>query len=144
MKKFASYQPKAKEVKREWQMFDAKDQVLGRLATQIVTSLMGKNKADYSPHMDNGSNVVVINAGMITVTGKKAEQKNYYSHSGYPGGFKTVTYAQMKAKHPTRILELAVKRMLPDNRLRDKRMARLFIFVDDKNVYENKFKTEQK
>lgn len=135
-----TYQPTGKQVKRNWELFDAQDKVLGRLATQIAMSLMGKNKATYSPHMDNGSNVVVLNTRNIVVTGKKAEQKMYYGHSGYPGGFKEITYADMKAKHPTRILELAVKRMLPDNRLRDKRMARLFIFVDDKNVYADKFK----
>ncbi|HWA52161.1 MAG TPA: 50S ribosomal protein L13 [Patescibacteria group bacterium] len=137
---FVSYQPKAKEVKRDWKLFDAKDQVLGRLATQIAMSLMGKTKATYSPHMDNGDNVVVINAAEITVTGKKAEQKRYYGHSGYPGGFKDISYAHMKATHPERIIELAVKRMLPENRLRDKRMARLFISNDSNNPKKEMFK----
>lgn len=135
-----TYHPKKKEVKRGWKLYDAKDQVLGRLATQIAMSLMGKTKADYSPHMDNGDNVVVVNANDIKVTGNKAEQKKYYSHSGYPGGFKEVSYSQMKATHPERILELAVKRMLPDNRLRDKRMARFFISLDSNNPKEKMFK----
>src|SRR5579859_5486729 len=134
-----TYQPKAKEVKRNWIMIDAKDKVLGRLATDIAVKLMGKNKPDYSPHMDNGDNVVVINAKDIRVTGKKEEQKKYFGHSGYPGGFKEISYAKMKATHPERILELAVKRMLPENRLRDKRMARFFISLDEKNPWESKF-----
>src|SRR3972149_7624733 len=123
MKKIVTYQPKAKEVKRNWLLIDAKGKVLGRLATEIATKLMGKHKADYSPHMDNGDYIVVVNAKEIKVTGRKEEQKKYYRHSGYPGGFKEVSYKEMKEKHPTRILELAVKRMLPDNRLRDKRMT---------------------
>jgi large subunit ribosomal protein L13 len=141
MKKFASYHPKESEVKRNWQLVDAKGKILGRLATDIAMKLMGKQKRDYSPHMDNGDKVVVINAGQIKVTGKKAEQKMYYSHSGYPGGFKEVSYAQMQNTHPERILELAVKRMLPDNRLRDKRMARLFVFLTEKHDYVDKFKS---
>ncbi len=131
-----TFQPKAKEVKRNWHLIDAKGKVLGRLATEIATRLMGKHKVDYSPHMDNGDNVVVINAGLIKLTGKKEEQKNYYSHSGYPGGFKTVSYQDMKKKHPTRILELAVKRMLPENRLRDKRMTRFHISLDERNQWQ--------
>jgi large subunit ribosomal protein L13 len=138
--KFATFQPKAKEVKREWRLFDAKEKILGRLATEVAMALMGKNKRDYSPHMDNGNNVVVVNAAEIRVTGKKEEQKVYYRHSGYPGGFKEISYKKLKKDHPERIFELAVKRMLPDNRLRDKRMARLFISVDEKNPYEDKFK----
>lgn len=134
-----TYQPKAKEVKRNWILFDGNRKVLGRLATDIAMKLMGKHKPDYSPHMDNGDNVVVINAKEIIVTGKKAEQKKYYSHSGYPGGFKEVSYKQMQVTHPERILQLAVKRMLPENRLRDKRMARFFISLTSKNPYEDKF-----
>ncbi|HSX49280.1 MAG TPA: 50S ribosomal protein L13 [Candidatus Saccharimonadales bacterium] len=135
-----TFHPKQKEVKRGWQLFDAKDKVLGRLSTDIAMTLMGKKKRDYSPHMDNGDNVVVVNAAFIKVTGKKEEQKKYYRHSGYPGGFKEISYKQMKATHPERILELAVKRMLPTNRLRDKRMNRLFISLDETNPKEGKFK----
>ena len=137
-----TFQPTEKEVKRDWQLVDAKDQVLGRIATQIAMKLMGKDKVTYSPHMDNGSHVVVINAGQIRVTGKKADQKKYFGHSGYPGGFKEVSYKDMKEKHPTRILELAVKRMLPVNRLRDKRMARFFISLNEKNPYKEKFEVK--
>ncbi len=134
-----TYQPKEKEVKRNWQLIDAKGKVLGRLATEIAMKLMGKTKVDYSPHMDNGDNVVVINARDIKLTGRKEEQKKYYSHSGYPGGFRIISYAQMKDTHPERILELAVKRMLPENRLRDKRMARFHVFLNEKNDYGSKF-----
>ncbi len=134
-----TYQPKASEVKRNWHLIDAKGLVLGRLSTQVAMKLMGKNKVDYSPHMDNGDNVVVINAFEIIVTGKKEDQKKYYGHSGYPGGFKEVSYKQMKATHPERILELAVKRMLPVNRLRDIRMKRLHISMNTKNPFESKF-----
>jgi large subunit ribosomal protein L13 len=127
-----TYQPKASEIKRNWHLIDAKGKVLGRLSSQIATYLMGKNKRDYSPHMDNGDFVAVINAAHIKLTGKKEEQKMYYSHSGYPGGFKAVSYKQLKETNPQKILKLAVKRMLPENRLRDKRMLRLLISLDER------------
>lgn len=133
-----TFQPKESEVKRDWKLVDAKDKILGRLATDLSAMLMGKKKRDYSAHMDNGDNVTVINASLIKVTGKKEDHKMYYGHSGYPGGFKEISYKQMKETHPERILELAVRRMLPDNRLRDKRMARLFINLDEKIVYGKK------
>lgn len=127
-----TYQPKEKEVIRNWQLVDAKGKILGRLATDVAVKLMGKDKKDYSPHMDNGDNVVIINAALIKVTGKKEEQKKYFGHSGYPGGFKEISYRQMHERHPERILELAVKRMLPENRLQKRRMARLFISADER------------
>ena len=141
MKNMTTYHPTAKEVVRKWHLVDARGQVLGRMASGIAMKLMGKQRSDYSPHMDNGDNVVVINASEIKVTGNKEEQKKYYGHSGYPGGFKEVSYKEMKERHPERIVELAVKRMLPENRLRDKRMARLFISLDDKNPKASEFKS---
>lgn len=135
-----TYQPKAKEVKRDWHLIDAKGKVLGRMATSIAGLLMGKGKPTYAPHMDMGDFVVVVNAKGVKVTGKKEEQKIYYKHSGYPGGFKEVAYAKLKKEQPTKIIELAVKRMLPDNRLRKERMARLKIFADSKHPYEDKIK----
>lgn len=122
-----TYQPTQKEIKREKHKIDANGVILGRLSTEIVKFLMGKHKATYSPHMDSGDYVEVENARKIKVTGKKAEQKVYYSHSGYPGGFKETSFSKLKKERPQRIIELAVKRMLPDNRLRDKRMRRLKI-----------------
>lgn len=120
-----TYQPTEKQVKREAHTLDAKDQVLGRFATQVVKFLMGKHKATYSAHMDSGDFVTVLNAKEIKVTGKKASQKVYYKHSGYPGGFREISYEKMKKEHPARVIELAVRRMLPSNRLRDVRMNRL-------------------
>src|SRR4030042_2518571 len=130
-----TYQPKKKEVEREWHLVDVKGKVLGRVASDIAMKLMGKNKVDYSSHMDNGSYVVVINAKGIVVTGKKEKQKVYRSHSGYPGGFKEVKYAKMFSESPAKIIQLAVKGMLPDNRLKDKRLARLKVFSGEKHPY---------
>ena len=120
-----TYQPKQKEINRQQHIVDAKDRVLGRLATEVAILLMGKHKADYSAHLDNGDKVIVINAAEVEVTGNKAEQKVYRGHSGYPGGFKEVTYKKMLKEHPERIIIHAVSGMLPKNRLRDKRLARL-------------------
>lgn len=134
-----TYQPKQKEVKREWHLIDAKGQVLGRLATKVATLLMGKQKATYSTHMDSGDNVVVINAELVKTTGTKAEYKTYKSHSGYPGGFKEVSFEKMSKEHPARIIEIAVKGMLPDNRLKSDRMARLCVTKGSKHKYSEKF-----
>ena len=135
-----TYQLKAKEVKRNWHLIDAKDAVLGRLATRAAALLMGKLKVDYSPHIESGDYVVVVNAEKVKVTGRKAQQKLYRSHSGYPGGFKEVTYAKMSKEHPERIIEHAVSGMLPDNRLKKARMAMLKVIVGEKNPYADKFK----
>lgn len=135
-----TYQPKHKDIKRNWHLIDAKDEVLGRAATRIATLLMGKHKVTYATHMDMGDYVVVINAEKVKLTGKKAKQKVYRSHSGYPGGFKEIPFAKMLLEHPQRIIAHAVSGMLPDNRLKDKRMLRLKVFSGEKNPYENKFK----
>jgi large subunit ribosomal protein L13 len=136
-----TYQPKQKEVKRGWHLIDAKGQILGRLSSRIVKLLMGKHKAGYSAHMDVGDYVVVINAKEIVVSGKKEEQKVYRSHSGYPGGYKEVKYKKMLAEKPERIIELAVLGMLPENRLKKKRIARLKMFAGGKHPYQDKFKS---
>jgi len=135
-----TFQPTQKEVTRSWHLIDAKDFVLGRLATQVATFLMGKHKADYSAHMDSGDYVVVVNATKVQTTGKKATQKVYRSHSGYPGGMKVVTYEKMMEDHPDRIISHAVSGMLPKNRLHDKRLLRLKIFEGSNHPYEEKFK----
>lgn len=134
-----TYQPKQKEVKRAWHLIDAKGQVLGRLATKVATLLMGKQKATYSTHMDSGDNVVVINAELVKTTGTKSEYKTYKSHSGYPGGFKEVSFEKMSKEHPNRVIEIAVYGMLPDNRLQSDRMARLHVTKGSKHKYENYF-----
>lgn len=134
-----TYQPKESEIKREWHLIDAKDEILGRLATKIAELLIGKGKATFSRHMDNGDYVVVLNAEKVAVTGRKTSQKLYRSHSGYPSGFKEKTYNMVMETHPERIIEHAVDGMVPDNRLKKQRMLRLKAVVGDKNPYENKF-----
>lgn len=135
-----TFQPKAREIKREWHLVDASGQILGRLATQVATFLMGKNKASYSANIDSGDFVVVLNSEKIEVTGKKAQTKVYRSHSGYPGGFKERKFSKVMEEHPERILEHAVSGMLPDNRLKAERLKRLNLVVGDKNPFESKFK----
>lgn len=112
-----TYHAKPGEVEREWLVVDATDMVLGRLATQVAQILKGKNKPQYTPHVDTGDFVVVVNAEKIRLTGNKAETKIYYSHSGYIGGLKEVSFARMLEKHPERIIEKAVKGMPPKNTL---------------------------
>lgn len=135
-----TYQPKKKDVTREWHLIDVKGKVLGRVASEISIKLIGKHKVNYSRHMDSGDYVVAINASEIKVTGKKEEQKVYRSHSGYPSGFKEVKYAKLLSENPNRILELAVKGMIPDNRLKAKRLSRLKIFAGENHPYEDKVK----
>lgn len=137
-----TYQPTQKEIKRQWHLFDAKDKVLGRLASEVAKILQGKHKASYSAHMDSGDLVVVINAEKVKLTGKKSQQKVYRSHSGYPGGFKEVPFAKMIAEHPDRVISHAVSGMLPDNRLKAERLKRLKVVAGEKNPYENNFKTK--
>ena len=134
-----TYQPKAKEVKRSWNLVDAKGEILGRLASKVAQLLTGKGKATYSPHMDSGDYVVVINAEKIELTGKKKTQKVYRSHSGYPGGFKEVSFAKMSQDAPEEIIKHAINGMLPDNRLKKDRLTRLKIVVGDKNPYQEKW-----
>jgi large subunit ribosomal protein L13 len=139
-----TYSPKASAIKREWHLIDAQDQILGRLAVQIASLLLGKKKPYFVSHLDCGDYVVVVNADKIQVTGEKKKKKIYRRHSGYPGGFKEITFQQQFAKDPTKILYHAVAGMLPKNKLRDKRLARLKIFVGSKHDYEDKFKGEEK
>ena len=134
-----TYQPKEGEVVRKWHLIDAKGVALGRLSTEVTKLLMGKHKATYSTHMDSGDNVVVVNAEKVLITGRKSEQKVYRSHSGYPGGFKEVSFSKMSKEHPARIIEFAVYGMLPDNRLRSDRMTRLHVTKGDKHKFESKF-----
>lgn len=136
----STYQPKAKEIVRFRHFYDADKKVLGRLASEIATKLIGKHKKTYSTHLDSGDFVIVVNASKVVVTGKKEKDKVYYSHSGYPGGLKERTLSEMRAKNPRRIIELAVKRMLPKNRLQADRMARLKVFTGDQHPYQNKVK----
>jgi large subunit ribosomal protein L13 len=138
-----TYQPKEKDIKREWHLIDAQGQVLGRLATNVAILLTGKNKPAYSAHMDSGDFVVVVNCEKVKLTGKKEGQKVYRGHSGYPGGFKEVSYAKMHKEHPRRVIEHAVSGMLPDNRLKADRMGRLKVIVGDKNPHGDKIITNK-
>lgn len=135
-----TYQPKAKDIKRNWHLMDAKSKVLGRFASEVAILLMGKQKSNYSTHMDSGDNVVVINAEQIILTGKKKEQKVYRGHSGYPGGFKEISFEKLSKEHLERVLQYAISGMLPDNRLKAKRMARLHIVRGEKHKYGDKIK----
>ena len=112
-----TYQAKPLEVEREWLVIDAEDQVLVRVATKAAQLLKGKHKPQYTPHVDTGDFVIIINADKIRVTGTKASSKEYYRHSGYPGGLKCETFAEAMQKHPERVIEHAVKGMLPKNTL---------------------------
>ena len=112
-----TYYAKPNEVEREWVLIDAEDMVLGRVATEAARILKGQHKPQYTPHVDTGDFVVIINADKIRVTGTKAGKKTYYRHSGFPGGLKSETFNEAMAKHPERVIEHAVKGMLPKNTL---------------------------
>jgi large subunit ribosomal protein L13 len=138
-----TYQPKAGEVKRDWHLLDAKDEILGRISTKAAELLMGKGKSTFSYHMDSGDNVVVLNAEKVVVTGKKVKQKMYRRHSGYPGGFKERSYEMVMEEHPERILEHAISGMLPDNKLKAERMKRLKVVVGSENPHADKFQQKE-
>jgi len=127
---------KKEEVSRGWYLINAEGQVLGRLASRIARLLIGKDKTTFTPHVDAGDHVVVINASGIRVTGKKLTDKVYYRHSMYPGGLKARTYQQVRDRFPTRPLEMAVKRMLPKNRHQSRRMCRLHIYVGPQHRHQ--------
>ena len=133
--KLKQYNPKASDIVNDWQVVDADGQVLGRLASQVAMYLMGKHKPTYVPYMLTGDFVVVINASKIKVTGLKAEQKIYKRYSQYPGTLKEIPYARMKERHPTRIIELAVKGMLPKNKLGRQMMTRLKIYAGEEHPH---------
>ena len=124
-----TYHAKPNEVEREWVLVDATDQVLGRLSTEVAKILRGKHKPQYTPHVDTGDYVIVINADKVRVTGAKASSKVYYRHSGYPGGLKSETFAEAMAKHPERVIEHAVKGMLPKNTLGRKMGMKLKVYA---------------
>ena len=126
-----TYSTKASEIERQWHIIDASDKILGRLATQAARLLMGKHKPIFCRHLDVGDFVVVINAEKVRVTGNKAKQKLYYRHSGYPGGLKSVSLEKMMQDNPTRVIEHAVKGMLPHNRLGANIRKRLKVYVGD-------------
>jgi large subunit ribosomal protein L13 len=127
--KMKSYMATASTIERKWYVVDAEGQTLGRLASEIAKVLRGKNKPTYTPHIDTGDYVVVVNAEKISVTGKKLNQKIYYHHSGYVGGLKETTLKEMLAKHPERVIEYAVKGMLPNGPLGRQMYKKLFVYA---------------
>ncbi len=127
--KLKHYNPSASELKNRWRVFDADGRVLGRLASEIAMVLMGKHRADYVPHMASGDFVIVVNATKVELTGRKAEQKVYRRHSQYPGNLKEISYSRMSERTPERIIELAVKGMLPKNKLGRKMLTRLKVYA---------------
>lgn len=131
-----TYTPKPAEIEREWLVIDAKDQTLGRLATQIAVLLRGKHKPTFAPHMDVGDFVIVVNAGKIRVTGNKMETKMYYRHSGYPGGLKAISLRDQLARYPDRVIRLAVRGMLPKNSLGRQQLKKLKIYATATHPHE--------
>jgi large subunit ribosomal protein L13 len=126
---------KKTDINRKWYVVDAKNKILGRFATRIARILMGKNKPQYTPHVDCGDFVVVLNADKFRVTGKKMDDKIYYSHSMYPGGLKAISLKLMLEKQPRKIIYKAVSGMLPKNRLRDRRLTRLKIYLSSEHPH---------
>lgn len=131
---------KQSELKHDWHLVDVEGQILGRISTTIAKHLMGKAKSNFVRNLDCGDYVVVINASTVKVTGKKEENKVYARHSGYPGGFRSETLKELRARRPEEVIRHAVKGMLPDNRLRDKMLKRMFVFSGSEHTYADKFK----
>ncbi len=138
-----TYSTKLKDIKRDWHVVDVEDKILGRIATSISQLLMGKSKPYFVSYMDCGDHVVIINAVKIAVTGKKAKQKIYMRFSGYPSGLKKKTYAQVLEEDPTRIIREAVSGMLPQNKLRDSMLKRLYVYTDENHPYKHKLNIQQ-
>jgi large subunit ribosomal protein L13 len=126
----------AKDIKRNWHLVDAKDQVLGRLASGVATILLGKNKSNFVPYLDNGDFVVVTNASLVKVTGKKTSQKVYFRHSGYPGGDKTEVYDKLMARRPEEIVRHAIKGMLPKTKLGQEMIKKLHVYSGDTHPFK--------
>ncbi|UCH42649.1 MAG: 50S ribosomal protein L13 [Dehalococcoidales bacterium] len=135
-----TYSAKAADIKREWHVIDASEQVLGKLATRAATLLIGKHKPIFSRHLDVGDYVVVVNAEKIRVTGNKVQQKVYYRHSGYPGGLKSISLDKMLKTDPARVIEYAVKGMVPHTRLGARMMKRLRVFAGESHPYQGQVK----
>ena len=130
-----TYSTKASDIKQEWHVFNASDRILGKLATQAASLLMGKHKPMFTRNLDTGDFVVIINADKVRVTGNKAKQKLYYRHSGYPGGLKSISLEKMMQTNPTRVIEYAIKGMLPHNRLGASMLKKLRVYVGDSHPH---------
>jgi large subunit ribosomal protein L13 len=131
-----TYQAKKEKLDHQWYLVNAEGKVLGRLATELVKILKGKNKPTYTPHLDTGDFVIVVNAGKVTLTGKKMKDKIYYHHTGYPGGIKEMNAEKLLAKKPTEIIRMAVKGMLPKNSLGRQMIRKLKIYAGPNHPHE--------
>lgn len=131
-----TYIPKEAEIEKKWYLVDAEDKILGRLASKIAQILSGKNKPIYTPHLDVGDFVVVINAEKVKVTGGKEEKKIYYHHTGYPGGIKGIVYEDLLKKKPEMIIQEAVKGMLPKSKLGRKMLKKLKVYRGEKHLHQ--------
>jgi len=131
-----TFTPKKEEIKKKWVLIDARGKVLGRLASQVANVLQGKNKAIYAPHVDTGDEVIIINARDILVTGKKREQKVYYRHTGYPGGLKSVNFETLFKKEPEKVLTIAIKGMLPHNKLGRVMFKKLRVYAGQEHPHQ--------
>ena len=127
---------KAETVQRSWYVIDAEGHTLGRLATEVARRLRGKHKTEYTPHVDTGDYIVVVNAEKVKVTGRKASDKTYYRHTGHPGGLKEATFTQMIERSPEKVIELAVKGMLPKNKLSNQIIKKLKIYAGSEHPHE--------
>jgi large subunit ribosomal protein L13 len=143
-KRMKTYSLKGADIDKRWQVVDAAGQTLGRLATQVAGLLMGKHRPTYSAHLDMGDFVVVINAAKVAVTGNKVEDKKYYRHTGYMGGLKTTTFGTMVERHPERVIELAVRGMLPRNRLNRQRLRHLKVYAGPDHPHEAQVNASRK
>lgn len=132
-----TYSPKPDDAQPQWWLIDAEDMILGRLSTRAATLLRGKHKPSFAPHMDMGDFVIVINADKIAVTGQRMDQKKYYRHSGYPGGLREETLAELLARKPERVIRLAVRGMLPGNRLGRKLLTKLKVYAGPEHPHGN-------
>ena len=130
-----TYTAKAGEIKQDWYLVDAQGRVLGRLATQIAKRLRGKHKPEYTPHVDTGDFIVVVNAAKLRVTGRKAQDKIYVRHTTHPGGIREISFAKMQAMHPTRALEKEVKGMLPKGPLGYAMLRKLKVYAGDSHPH---------
>jgi large subunit ribosomal protein L13 len=135
--------PKSNELTHEWHLVDVNEKILGRISSYIAELLMGKSKSNFVRNLDCGDFVVVINAKKVKTTGKREDKKEYFRHSGYPGGFRKETLKELRERKPEDIIKHAVRGMLPDNRLRDKMLGRLLIFPGSEHAYQDKFKVQK-
>lgn len=130
-----TFTAKNESVRREWYVVDATDKTLGRLSTEIANRLRGKHKPEFTPHVDTGDYIVVVNAEKVQVTGNKASDKNYYHHTGFPGGIKSASFEQMIERHPERVIEAAVKGMMPKNKLSRAMLGKLKVYAGSEHPH---------